>query len=141
SGLVLLLLVLLPLHRLGGRGLPGSPAEHLRSLSESYFRASWIGLLGSVVLALIMGLTPLPRHLARWGAGSARWLLAPGPWSFALGVGAAAGLLTLALSVHGFALQPALLDATSQLIHARYMASGALAGPTLQQPEFFTFQY
>jgi hypothetical protein len=141
SGLVLLLLVLLPLHRLGNRGLPGSPAEHLRSLSESYFQASWAGLLAAAFIALILGFTPLPRQLARWGAVSARWLLVLSPRWFALGVGMVAAALTLALSLHAFALQPTLLDATSQLIHARYMASGSPAGPTLEHPEFFTFQY
>lgn len=141
SGVVLLLLVLLPLHRLGQRGLPGSPAEHLRSLTDSYVRASWTGLVVAATLALLLGFTPLPRILVRWGAAGGRRLLAPGSGAFALGVGLVAGLLTLALSAGAFALQPALLDATSQLVHARYLASGSLAGPTLDHPEFFTFQY
>lgn len=141
SGIALLLLTLLPLHRVGSRGLPGSPTEHLRTLSESYFQASWMGLLAAALLGGILGLTPLPRTLVRWGGVAARPLLAPRPWAFALGAGLLAALLTLALSAWAFALQPALLDAISQLVHARYLASGSLAGPALEDPGFFSFQY
>lgn len=140
-GLLLLVPVLLPLHRMAGPAHPGAPAEHLRTLTDSYFRASWTGLALLVPAAVLLAFTPLPRVLRRWGRAGARVLLAPPATGFAVGAGVLAGALTLGLSLHAFALQPALLDATSQLVHARYLASGAAAGPTLAHPEFHTFQY
>lgn len=141
-GAVLLLLVVLPLGSLAPPAVPGSPAEHIASLARSYYGALLLGGAGIALLALPLAFTRLPRRLGeRLGRRAGRLLLAPGSRSFALAAGATSGLLTLLLSRHAFALRPALLDASAQLVHARYLAAGRLSGPELAAPEFFLFQY
>jgi hypothetical protein len=101
-----------------------------------------LGGVGVALLSALLGLTRLPRRVGSRLAGPARrLLLAPRPTTFAVAAGAAAGLLTLLLAGLAFSFRPVLLDATSQLVHARYLASGRLAGPELALPEFFLFQF
>jgi hypothetical protein len=120
----------------------GSPAHHLRSLAAGYYGALLLGGLGIALLSTLLGLTRLPRRVGSRLAGRARdLLLAPRATAFAVAAGAAAGLLTLLLAGFAFSFRPVLLDATSQLVHARYLASGRLAGPELALPEFFLFQF
>lgn len=140
-GAGILLLLVLPIHRIAPGGSAGSPTEHLRALTGSYFQVLWIAAGTVAVLAVALGFTRLPRRLEPLLAKAKQLLLSPGEWSFALLAGLVSGVLALLLSIHGFALQPALMDATSQLIHARYLAAGELAGPHLAHAEFVTFQH
>jgi hypothetical protein len=72
---------------------------------------------------------------AALGGAVVRALSRPSPRVFALGVAGLAALLTVAVTL---GLQQRLLtgvDEMAELIHARYLAAGMLAGPTLPSPE------
>lgn len=141
TGLVLTLLVIVPFYALAAPGEPGSLPEHLRSLASSYYSALLLGGLGVAVFSVFAGFTRIPRRIADVLAQPLNAvLMTPRGWTFALTAGIVSGLLALLLSAYVFSLRPALQDATSQLLHARYLAAGHLMGPDLLLPEFVTFQ-
>jgi hypothetical protein len=141
-GAALLLLVLLPIHAWTGPGDEGSPAAHLTALAQSYYTAMLLGGIGILVVSIPLGFLRAPGRAAGiLGDRLHAALIAPSGWAFALGMGLAAGALTVLISVYAFDRAPVLLDGVVQIVHARYLAAGKLAGPVLESPEFTLFQY
>jgi hypothetical protein len=117
---------------LTGRLMVGSASEH--------WRWTWIGLLAALVAGL--GITALLRGaVPGWVEWVGRALARPSRAVFALGVGLLAGLLTLWVAFDILDARTVLNDASVQLIQAKYLAAGHLAGPQLELPEFWTIQF
>ncbi len=129
AGATILALTLLPLHRLLDRPETGLIAQGLLQSVGRESTRLWIGTgLLVVAAAILVRLVPAERMRAipRRAAGLLEWPSERAfPWVLAL---AAAGV-TAALNILVFRGRPNLLDAGAQLIHARYIAAGRLAGP------------
>jgi len=137
----LAMLVLLPGYRLldpATTGLAGS--AFLRS-GPGYGIMMVTGTAGALVVGSLAYLALGGRRVLRGFASAGRILTLPSPITFAALVGGLAFLLTAAFSLLGLNGAPATLDSASQLLHARYVAEGALAGPDLPAVEFWDFQY
>jgi len=138
---VLAVLVFVPGHRLldpATAGLAGS------SFIQSGPRYGFIMLFGTgvaLVVGTLLHLVLGPKRGLAWLRSLGGLLDRPGSAVFALLMGLLAGGLTLAFSLGALNGAPALLDSASQLLHARYLAEGALAGPALPALEFWDFQY
>lgn len=139
-GAALLVLIAIPLQPLLYRGEPGSPALHLGLLASGYSNSLWLGLGLSVLVAVPFAFLGLPRWVKRTIAWLGSRIRRPGDSAFTCYLALLSGGLVVGLSWVAFGLQPALHDASAQLVDARYMADGRFAGPTLALSEFFTFQ-
>ncbi len=140
-GGALLLVALLPLHRLllldGARG---PEAEFIR-VANGYGVPIWVGggavLVAAVVVAALVG----PGRVEGLARRAGRRLSAlPGP-GFAAALALLSGGLTLLFSLRVLEGKPNLVDAAAQLTHARYLAAGRWAGPALPDGGFWDFQY
>lgn len=140
-GALLLALVVVPWYRLVGvRGTSPAVEQTLR-LAPMYLVTVWVGCALTLVGAALLG-----RLLPRGALPSAwkrveRWLASvrAGRLGLALGLLSACG--GLAFSTWVLERKPALLDGVVQLVQARYLAAGMLAGPPLEYPEFWQFQF
>lgn len=140
-GALLLLLILLPWYRLVGARAAGPAVEQTLGLGGPYLLAGWVGLALAVVGASLIGwLTPTGQVSRLW-LRAEKALLLPGSGRFGVVLGALAALIALWVSRSILDGKPALLDPISQLIQARYLAAGMLAGPPLEDPEFWHFQF
>jgi len=138
--IVLAVLATLPLYRLlspADTGLAGSATEAMASL---YATVVWYGLVVLLIPALLASRLVADDRLERMAGSAQRALLALSPLRFA--VLAATLAFAIALAVHFFVLrgQPSLVDAMSQLTHARYLAAGRLAGPDAELGSFWQMQ-
>lgn len=140
-GGVLLLVALLPLHRLllldGARG---PEAEFARAAAD-YGVTIWGGggavLLAAVVVAVLID----PGWLEGLARRAGRRLSDFSGAAFAAVLALLSGGLTLLFSLRVLEGRPNLVDAAAQLTHARYLAAGHLAGPALPDGGFWEFQY
>lgn len=140
-GVALLGLLIFPWYRLVGVRASGPSAEQTLRLGGSYLAAVWVGGVLVLLLAALLERTVARERAERMGSRAAWLLLAPSTAAFAVGAGAVAGAIALWVTHAVLDAQPALLDGVSQLVHARYLAAGRLAGPHLEHPEFFQFQF
>lgn len=137
AGVVLLALVLLPVYRLldrpdAGRFLRGSLAA--AELSRSMLLlGSFIAIAVAILASRVLDPSAIDRTLARLGK---RLVAIPTPW-FAGGLALIAAALTLAFSLVVLDGKPNLIDSMVQLVHARFIAAGHLAGPADQFLEFW----
>ncbi len=126
-GALLIALTVLPLHRLlsAETGLAGAATvamtDHTRALA-------WSGLL-VVVLVGVLAARLVPYVVfARYGTMLCDAMLRPRAPVFAAVLAVLAFALAAAFNVFVLAGQPNLIDAMSALLHARYIATGQLAG-------------
>lgn len=123
-----------------GRG-SGPAVEQTLRLGGPYLSALWIGAAGGLALAYALGWV-LPERVVLVGWRRTRAaLVRPSAGAFALLAGALAAALATWVSLGVLARQPILLDGVSQLVQARYFAAGRLAGPRLEDPAFWQFQF
>lgn len=141
AGAVLCALLVLPLFHLLSTARAGAAGAQTAALAAAYYRAMWEGIALFLAVALALAwLVPAGRVEAcvrRVGDGLVRL---HGP-TFAAGLAGLAGALTLAFGLLGLGGSPVLNDAMVQLLQARYLAHGHLAGPHLAAPEFFGVQF
>lgn len=138
-GLLLVALVVLPVYRLLGHAAAGYAGEVTVHVAELQRELLLAGALLSVLPALIAARLLSPARLATLLGGVRRVLLCPRPGTFAVGAGALCGALTLLFSLLVLELQASHIDSLAQLLHARFWASGMLAGPILAN-EFWHIQ-
>lgn len=140
AGAVLVALVVFPIYRLldrpdAGLFLRGSiaAAELSRTL---LFLGSFIVIVVAIFVSRLLDASAADRTLARLG----RKLVAiPTPW-FAGGLALIAFVITLGFSLAILEGKPNLVDAMVQLVHARFIAAGQLAGPADEFLEFWQLQ-
>lgn len=139
-GVLLVILTVIPAYRLlatPDTGLAGRVTIELSDLnSEMLWYGALIALLAAVVLALLVQ----PRSLNYWLRRASHLLMVPRSGAFALGLALIAGAITLWFSLHILKGKPNLIDAMSQLLHARYLAAGKLAGPVATEGAFWHIQ-
>ncbi len=110
-------------------------------MAERYTTFLWTGLGATLVIALLAAaLVRASLIEGKLGALKAR-LLAVERWRFVAALALLSGGLTVLFTLLVLEGKPVMLDAVSQLIHARYLAAGRLAGPVLAFPEFWQFQF
>jgi hypothetical protein len=126
-GLLLVIFASTPLFRLLDPGSTGLAGEATAWFMEIYLEFVWFGLLLMLPVGLI-GARATPRltaHLRTLGRRLRRLPIR----RVAIGLGLTAGLLASLFSLLVLEGKPNNIDSYAQLLHARYWASGALAGP------------
>jgi len=128
-GASLLLLTLVPFYGLLPHRESGLAGEVTAELSEItagvLYSGALLALIPAVILARLVSPRAIERHLSRIGA----WLARPPTAVYALALAVLAGSLVLGFSLAIQEGKPNLIDAMAQLLHARYLAAGKLAGP------------
>lgn len=139
-GALLVLLVILPVYRLlAGRetGLAGTATV---ALADDAFGLLWSGfavvLIPAVLCMRILDPAAFDRRLA--AAERAAGALDTG--RFALGFAILAATLTVLFTLLVVDGKPNHIDAMSQLVHARYVAAGVMAGPVSPFGAFWHIQ-
>ena len=139
-GAILLALTLLPIHRLL-RGRQVGVAGH--DVVGAADRAYEIMLLGA---AIVLTVAVLASRVISWETVDgwlqriARAISAPSRVAFAAGAAILCAILTALFALLVLDGKPNLVDAMVQLLHARLMAEGALAGPTTVPTSFWHMQ-
>jgi hypothetical protein len=140
AGVVLIALVLFPFYRLlGGPEAGRFPRGAIAAadLSRSLLvLGSFIVIVVAVLASRLLDAPAIDRRLAGLGA---RLVAIPILW-FAGALAVITLALTFAFSVLVLGGKPNLIDAMVQLLHARFVAAGHLAGPANQFTEFWQLQ-
>jgi hypothetical protein len=136
-GMILILLATLPLYRLlllGETGLAGRATVRAADVQVGLLWSSFLFVLAAGLLAGVA----LPREATAAPLRRAGNLLrGPSTIRIALAAGAAGSALTALFSWRVTGLRPNLIDGLVQLLHARYLAAGALAAdPELWGPHW-----
>ena len=137
-GIAFILLNLLPLHRLLARpetGLAGASTVELTDVNRDF---SLAGFLFVLIGALLLGRV-WPRLSPMLVRASFALRRVP-ERGFALGCAAFAFTAALAFNQFGLHGQPNLIDTVSQLLHARFLASGQLAAASASVSPFWHIQ-
>ena len=139
-GAIMAALVAVPVYRImQGReiGILGSDvllvAEQDRALM----------LIGSpivLVLALIIARALGAQKVESMARSTGRWLAGIPAWKFATVLGLIAGVYAAGFSLWMLDGKPNLIDSMTQLLHARFVAAGHLAGPAERWNEFWHVQ-
>ena len=140
-GAALLGLTLLPFYRLLAVRATGPAAEQMLRLGRQYFTAEWAGLVAGVLMAALLSALLPGRLLGGLVDAFDRVLVRPPAARVGVALGAIAAGLSSWVSLAVLQRQPVLLDGVAQLVQARYLASGRLAGPALIDPAFWQFQF
>ncbi|MBI4539712.1 MAG: glycosyltransferase family 39 protein [Gemmatimonadetes bacterium] len=135
------MLLLVPWYRLVAVRAAGPAVEQTLRLGEQYFVAHWAGLVLGAVLAVLLSWLLRPTLVSSLCSTVKPWLLRPPVAWVGAGLGLLAAGISLWFSVHELNRRPILLDGVSQLVQGRYFAAGMLAGPPLEDPEFWQFQF
>ncbi|MGH7604289.1 MAG: hypothetical protein ACRENK_09870 [Gemmatimonadaceae bacterium] len=136
-GAVLALLVVVPAYRLlaspdAGASLRG--VIGIAELSRSVLVPGTIIVLAAgIVVSLLLGSSSIENRLVRLG----RRLEAIPPSTFAFGCALVSAAITLGFSRFVLDEKPNLIDAMVQLLQARFLAAGHLAGPVNGLSEFW----
>ena len=140
TGVALVILVLLPLHRL----LDSSDADRvLRNVLASAELARTMlsfGTLIVILVALVLARLIDPDKIEKWCTSLGRRLTAIPSTRFAWGLALLSAALTLAFSQFLLAGKPTLIDAMVQAVQARFVAAGHLGGPADRFTEFWQLQ-
>jgi hypothetical protein len=138
-GAILVALVVLPLYRLLGpeAGLAGRATI---DLSDTTAAVLLYGSLLVIIPALVLSRLIRPQAFESPLRGIGKQLVRPRLTYFALGLAVIAALLTLLFSSTILEGKPNLIDGMAQLVHARYMAAGRLAGPVMEEGAFWHIQ-
>lgn len=124
-----LLLATAPLYALLRGSGAGFPGDVTARLAGEYAEYTWSGALLLVALALAAALLAPAGALQRAGTAAARLVRSGDARLFGLVAGAIAAFFAWLINRHVLYGEPTLIDALSQLVHARYLAAGHLAGP------------
>jgi hypothetical protein len=140
AGLVLVLAVVVPVFRIVDAPHTGVTGRLMAGSAEQQWRMGWVYLGVALAAGLVLGALLRGRgtHLFERVGQTLRSLPRV---PFALGIGLLASLLTLWVTFGVFKAQTVLIDASVQLIQARYFASGHLSAPPLELPEFWSIQF
>ena len=139
-GALLVLLVTFPLYRLLDGRETGPAGRATLSILETYASLLWTGFAVTLIPGLLAGYLLAPDALGRWLAPLGRWLTAMPAAAFGAVAALASTALTAAFSLFVLDGKPNLIDAMSQLLHARYLAAGELAGPASPFAPFWHIQ-
>lgn len=139
-GGLLVLLTVVPFYRLLPLWETGLAGQATAALSEVTAGILWSGALLALIPAIILARLVRPRALEQRLARLGDLLLVPRTLPFALALAGLSGLLTLAFSLLVLEGKPNLIDAMAQLVHARYIAAGKLAGPVGPDGAFWHIQ-
>lgn len=140
AGAALLALTLLPVHRLLRGRQVGVAGHDILGAAE---RAWDILLLGAVI---VLTIAVLASRMISWDTVNgwlqriAHVLTAPSRAKFAAGAAIVCTILTALFALLVLDGKPNLVDAMVQLLHARFMSEGALAGPTTVPTSFWHMQ-
>jgi len=140
-GLLLLIFVLAPLYRIVGPSGGSAAAEQTLRLGSAYTLAVWLWCASAGLGAVVLGWALPARPVAAAARRLAHLVLAPSPHRLALLLAAFAATAAAVTSALVLGRLPVLIDGASQLVQARYFASGMLAGPRPSEPEFWQFQF
>ena len=137
TGVVLLLLILVPFYRM----VAGPDSDRIAGdVIEAADVSRTLFLLGTLITLTLGVLASRMIDASRFDgflANVGRRLVAiPLPW-FAVSMAIISGLLCLVFSVTVLEGKPNLIDAMVQLTHARFLAAGHLTGPVDQFSEFW----
>ena len=139
-GAALIALVIIPFYRLLERPVAGFAGQGTAGHAATSAAVLWSGAavvaLAALLAALLLPTRSLERRLARAG----QWLARPPTAALALGLGSIAAVITAAFGLLVLDGKPNLIDAMSQLVQARYLAAGTLAGPTSPLAPFWHIQ-
>jgi hypothetical protein len=138
-GALLILLATVPMYRLlahEGTGLAGAGTV---SILDLQFDMLWSGLLLLPILFLVGAMFGSDRLEHRL-AGMGQVLAAAPAWRVAAGAALVSGLLGTLFALQVLEGLPNLIDAQAQLLHARWLAEGHLAGPSAEGAEFWALQ-
>lgn len=140
AGIAVLLLSLTPLFRLAAGG-PGGEATVRAAAGRLHL--AWAGIAAAVLVAgaaAWLGPAP-PGSLSRWVGGGRRRLADSAGRGWGAALAGAGSVLAAGVAVVIFGGGPALLDTAVQLVHARFLEAGRLAGPELELPAFRALQF
>ncbi len=129
AGAAVMALTLLPLYRYLDDPATGTIGAATIRATEAQVGFLW---RAGVILLVVVGLATLvvgDDRLRRWVEGAADLLLRGSQRTFAATLGVLAAGAVALQNLLVFQSRPNLLDAAAQLIHARYLARGRLAGP------------
>ncbi len=139
-GALLVVLVVFPVYRIlsepdAGPFLRG--AIDLADLSRAMLIfGSLIVLAAGIIASRVVDSAAIARRLARIGI----WLESVPPLRFALVLALVSTVITLGFAVFVLEGKPNLIDAMAQLLQARFLAAGHLAGPVDKFAEFWQIQ-
>jgi hypothetical protein len=134
------LLTVAPLYRILPLRETGIAGEEMAALSAITSGVLWWGSLLALLPAIILARLIRPHWLEAGTARVVALLLKPRIEIFAFGLAVISGLLGLVSTLYILEGKPLLIDATAQLLHARYLAAGRLAGPVLPDAVFWHIQ-
>lgn len=130
AGALLLLLATLPLYRLLATAGTGHAGRSTIAMTSEYAAYVWSAFALVLILALLLARLVAPERLEGALHAGRTALLHPKHALFAAFAAIAAAVLTWHINHNYLFGEPTLIDAMSQLVHARYLAAGRLAGPT-----------
>ena len=139
-GVLLIALVLIPFYRLLEGRETGLAGRATIGLMEVYVPLLWTGFAATLIAGLLVGYLFATDTLDRRLAPLGRWLTAPRAVVFGGVAAVASATLTAAFSLFVLDGKANLIDAMSQLVHARYLAAGELAGPVSPFAPFWHIQ-
>jgi len=140
AGVALVVLVLLPLYR---RVDLTDSDPVMRSIIASAELARTMLVFGTLIVmmvALVLARLLDPEKIEEWCATAGRRLAAIPSSAFAWGLALVSVLVTLGFSYFVLDGKPTLIDAMVQMLQARFVAAGQLAGPANQFTEFWQLQ-
>jgi hypothetical protein len=139
-GATLLALTLLPVHRVLRDRQVGVAGHDILGAADRAWEMLLLG--GGIVLtiAVLASRVITWETVAGWLRRVARLITAPSAAVFASAAAALCTILTALFALLVLDGKPNLVDAMVQLLHARFMAEGALAGPTAVTTSFWHMQ-
>lgn len=116
------------------------PGGHALRVTRGHLTFIWGGAALISITAVLASWWLDPERFRGLVRRVSAWLSRPPSVLFAGSVALFAAALTLLFGTVQLGGKPPFLDAMAQLLHARYLAEGQLAGPALDRSEFWMFQ-
>lgn len=139
-GAGLLVITLLPVHRvLRGRQV-GLAGDEILGAADRAYEMQLLGAAIVLTVAVLASRVISWETVDGWLRKIARLITAPSPAAFAAAAATLCTVLTALFAVAVLDGKPNLVDAMAQLLHARFIAEGALAGPTSVTTSFWHMQ-
>lgn len=136
-GATLVALVVLPVYRILGLRETGLAGEATIALSDLNAGLLWSGALVALIPAIVLARIVKVEQLEAWLRRAGGLLLVPKTGVYATALAILAGFLTFGFSLFVLDGKPNIIDAMAQLLHARYLAAGKLAGPITPESAFW----
>jgi 4-amino-4-deoxy-L-arabinose transferase-like glycosyltransferase len=129
GALVLAVLAVLPVWSLLAQPATGLAGVATADMARTYASFVWYGFALLLIPAILLSRTLATDVVARWGRAACRALVAWPVWRYAVLLSVLAFVVTAVFGLRVLSGQPNLVDAMAQLLHARFLAEGRLAGP------------